>query len=113
MKSLSMFVRLAFVVQLVLGIGFWTGHFAGLVMVHQAIGSLFVLALWIIAILALRGGGSKNSAIVLLLLGLVIVGFGTAQTTMMVGSMHWIIRVVHLALAMAAMPLAERLSRAR
>jgi hypothetical protein len=111
MKALLMFVRLAFVVQLILGISFWTGHFVDLVMIHQAIGLLFVLALWVIAILAIRAGGSKGPAVVLLALGVVIAGFGSTQTTMMVGDMHWIVRVLHLVLAMVAMPLAERLAR--
>jgi hypothetical protein len=111
MKSLLMFVRLAFVVQLVLGIGFWTGHFADFVMIHQALGIAFVLGLWIIAFVALRAGAPKGPAIALLVLGIIIAGFGSSQVKILVGDMHWIVRVVHLVLAMAAMPLAERLGR--
>jgi hypothetical protein len=111
MKVLLMFVRVSFVVQLVLGIGFLTGHFVDLVMIHQAIGTLFVLALWGVAIVALRSGAAKGPAIVAIVLGLVIAGFGSAQTQIMIGDMHWIVRVVHLVLAMVAMPIAERLAR--
>ena len=111
MKSLMMIVRLAFVIQLVLGIGFWTGHFTNLVMIHQAIGSVFVLAIWIIAILALRAGASRGPAMAAIVLGLVIAGFGSAQVGIMPGDMHWVVRVVHLVLAMIAMPIAERLAR--
>jgi hypothetical protein len=111
MKSLLMLARLAFLVQLILGIGFWTGHFINLVNVHMAIGSLFVLALWAIAVLALRAGAAKGLAIGEIILGLVIAWFGMSQVTMLVGDMHWIVRVVHLVLAMVALPIAERLAR--
>jgi hypothetical protein len=110
-KSLLMFVRLAFVVQLVLGICFWVGRLTQYVNVHMIIGSLFVLALWGIAIAGLRTA-AKGPAIALVVLGLIIAGFGMSQTTIMMGDMHWIVRVVHLLLAMIAMPLAERLVRA-
>ena len=43
--------------------------------------------------------------------GVVIAGFGMAQQTLLVGDMHWIIRVLHLVIAISAMPIAERLAR--
>jgi len=35
-----------------------------------------------------------------------------AQTTMMVGPMHWVIRVVHLLVGLAAIGMGERLTAA-
>ena len=111
MKVLLMLVRLTFVVQLVLGIGLWTGHFLDFVGVHMGIGIVFVVALWALAIGALRSGGPKNAAWSVLLLGLVIAGFGSSQAKIMIGDMHWIVRAVHLLLALGVMPLAERLAK--
>ncbi|MEO9034803.1 MAG: hypothetical protein ABI442_04795 [Gemmatimonadaceae bacterium] len=110
-KALLMFVRLAFVVQLVLGIAFWAGSLLDYVGIHQMLGSLFVVALWGIAIMAMRAGRGKGLAIGAIVLGLVIAGFGSAQAKIMVGDMHWVVRVAHLVLAAAAMPIAERLAR--
>jgi hypothetical protein len=35
-----------------------------------------------------------------------------AQQAILIGDLHWIVRVVHLALGLATMPIAERLAAA-
>src|SRR5687767_13874317 len=51
-RSLLMFMRLGALFQLVVGIGLWTGHLYAMVSLHQTVGVLFVLSLWIIAIVS-------------------------------------------------------------
>jgi hypothetical protein len=44
--ALQMGIRAVWLVQLALGLAFWTGNVLGLVDLHQLIGILLVLALW-------------------------------------------------------------------
>src|SRR5262245_14035734 len=100
-----------FLVQLVLGILFCTGHANELTQLHMAIGALFVIALWIQAGLCARAGAPRGPVIGLVVLGAVIPVVGMTQMAILPGASHWVIRVIHLLLALAAMPLAGRLTR--
>jgi hypothetical protein len=106
---LLMFMRVAALVQLVVGIAMWTGHWVSLVDLHRTIGVLFVLCLWIIAIVALVQRRTPGLAAFALLWGLVVAAIGFMQQGMLVGDLHWIVRVAHLVIALASMPIAEKL----
>jgi hypothetical protein len=67
---LLMFMRVAALVQLVVGIGLWTGRWYSIVDVHRTIGVLFVLALWIISVIALVQRRSVGLAVFGILWGL-------------------------------------------
>ena len=110
-RAVLMLLRLAFVVQLVVGIAMWAGYWTTLVGMHMAIGSIFVLLLWILAVIALVRRRAVGLAVLAILWGVVLAGFGMAQRGIMIGDAHWVIRVVHLLIAMIAMPMAERLGR--
>ena len=109
-KALIIFMRAAMAVQIILGIGFWTGRWYGLVNLHMAIGVLFVLSLWVIAA---RGiAQQKGLAAFAFLWGVVVVALGMTQQQILVGDLHWIIRIVHLVIGIASMPIAEKLAAA-
>jgi hypothetical protein len=91
-----------------LGIGFWTGHWANLVNVHMAIGSLFVIALWVIAESPARTA-ARSPRRFGFVWGVIVLALGMTQQGILIGSLHWIVRVLHLAIGIAAMPIAERL----
>ena len=61
-RSLLMLLRLLIAVQLVVGVGLWLGYWAGLVGLHMALGSVFVLTLWGIAGIALAKRGRHETA---------------------------------------------------
>lgn len=107
----QMLVRGLGVILILLGITFWSGHALNLVNLHMAIGVLFVLSLWVLAGLA----GAVHLPIRLLLLGVlwgvVVLWLGMVQRTMLVGSMHWIIRVLHLLVGLAAMGVGDSIGR--
>jgi hypothetical protein len=105
-------VRLAGVVQLVLGILIWIGRGSALVPLHMVAGSLLVLALWTIAALALALRVHRGLAVFVLLWGLALPAFGAQQAAILIGSMHWIIRVIHLLMGAIAIGLAVMLGRA-
>ncbi|HEX3865479.1 MAG TPA: hypothetical protein VHV78_01965 [Gemmatimonadaceae bacterium] len=109
-RSLLMLLRAIIGAQIVLGVGFWTGHWHGLVDLHRGLGVIFVLVLWSIAGIALAGRRSTGLAVFTIVWGLIIAGLGFSQQQILVGDLHWIVRVVHLAVALAAIPMGERLA---
>lgn len=112
-RGLLMFMRAAAAVQVILGLGFWTGNWPGLVNIHMLIGVLFVLSLWTLAGVALSQRRAAGLAVFALLWGVVIAGLGMSQRGILVGDLHWVIRVLHLVISLAAMPIAERLAPQR
>ena len=105
-------VRVAGTLQLVLGALFWTGHAYAFLPVHIISGAVIVLTLWTVAVLAIIAGTRRGLALFGLLWGLALPAFGMQQATMLVGSMHWIVRVLHLLMGLAAMALAGTLGQA-
>jgi hypothetical protein len=109
-RGLLIGMRVAMGLQVAVGIALWTGHLYSLVNLHMAIGSLFVLMLWAIAGLAIARHQSVGLAMFAIVWGLVIAAFGMMQQGILPGDLHWIVRVMHLAIGFAAMPIAERLA---
>ena len=106
----QMLVRVTFVVQLVLGVLFWTGNALDLVPLHQTIGFLLVFGLWTLAALAARAGVRPPLAALAAVWGLVVPVVGLNQTRLLVGSAHWLIEVLHLLVGLGAIGLAENLA---
>jgi uncharacterized integral membrane protein len=105
-----MLMRIGAGVQVVVGLGLWTGRWYSLVGMHRTVGVTYVILLWAIAVLAMVQRRSIKLALFGLLWGLVIAALGFAQQGILMGELHWIVRVVHLIVGLAAMPIAERLA---
>jgi hypothetical protein len=104
-------MRLTITIQIIVGITLWIGvWYASLVGVHQIVGMIFVLALWVLSVAALVQRRAVGLALFGLLWGAVVVAFGLNQQRIMPGDLHWVIRVLHLLVGLAAMPIAERLA---
>jgi hypothetical protein len=108
--AVQMGVRAAGVVQILLGLAFWTGNLLGLVDLHQLLGILLVLALWTLAALAARAGVQPGPVAGAVVLGLVVPVVGLTQRELLPGSAHWVIQVVHLLLGIGLLGLAENLA---
>ena len=109
----SMILRLAALVAIVLGILFWTGNADALRQVHMTAGILVVLALLYLAVSqASKAGAGAVIAAVVVAMALPVVGI--TQEHLIPGPNHWLIQLVHLALALAAVGLGEMIAgRAR
>jgi hypothetical protein len=105
-------VRVSGTIQLLLGILFWTGHAYQYLPVHIVNGLLIVLTLWTAAVLALVARTRRGLAVFGLLWGVALPAFGIEQAALLVGSMHWIVRVTHLAMGLTAMGVAGTLGQA-
>lgn len=102
-------LRIAGILALILGLTIWAGYAQSLLHTHVVLGGLVVLALWLAAGIALARKAATPLAIVGILWGLAVLWLGMKQMTLMPGSMHWLIRVLHLLLGLGAMGLGEAL----
>jgi hypothetical protein len=103
-------VRATWVVQLVLGLAFWTGNATGLVDLHMLVGFLFVLGLWTMAGLAARAGVQPGPVALTAVWGLAVPVLGLNQQGLLPGSAHWLIEVLHLLVGVVAIGLSETLA---
>ena len=108
--AIQMLIRVTGVIQLVLGVAFWTGNALGLVDLHQLLGILLVLGLWTMAALAHRAGVPAGLVAAAAVWGLVVPIVGLTQRDLFAGSAHWVIQVVHLLLGIGLIGLAENLA---
>lgn len=104
--------RVLGLVQIVIGLGIWLGLPMGAIAFHSAVGSLFVLVLWIVALIALFALPKRGVALFALLWGGLVLWFGIAQTTFLPGGAHWTVRLAHLIIGVAAIGLSEALGAA-
>lgn len=95
----SIVLTLAGALALLTGLLLWFGWFLQLSSLHMLLGILAVAALWTIGFAqATMLSGSWTMALFALLVGMVTLLLGLYQATLLVGSLHWIIQVVHLLL---------------
>jgi hypothetical protein len=108
--GIQMAIRALGVVQLVLGVLFWTGNALGLVDLHQLLGILLVLTFWTQAALAHRAGVPGGLVAGAAVLGLLVPIVGLTQRELLPGAAHWVIQVVHLLLGIGLLAMAESLA---
>jgi hypothetical protein len=114
-KSIVLVARLLLsllgIVLVVLGILFWTGHALSLLQVHMMLGGLFVICMWVLAVVGFLGRGTRGLALVVLIWSLIVPALGVAQLSLMPGADHWVIQVVHLLVGGFAVTLGATLAR--
>ncbi|HEY7346934.1 MAG TPA: hypothetical protein VH599_01350 [Ktedonobacterales bacterium] len=110
-----MVLRLCVTLAVILGILFWLNILSPggtILQVHQLLGILVVITLWIIGVMLLtRGGSNIGIAVGALVWGGLVLYVGTQQETLLPGSSHWIIEVVHLLLGLGAGGVGETCAR--
>ncbi len=104
-------IRITGVIQIVLGMAFWTNNLYSLLPVHMLVGVILVVALWVLAGLAARMGASLGLVALAVVWGLIVPILGIMQTQLLPGSAHWVIEVVHLLVGLIAIGLGDRLAR--
>jgi hypothetical protein len=105
-----MLVRAAFIVQIVLGVIFWTGNALGLKNLHMLIGIILVLSLETIVVAAARRGVDTGLWVLGGVWGVLTVLLGYSQENLLTGSAHWVIQVLHLLVGIGAIGLSEALA---
>jgi hypothetical protein len=102
--------RLTGLIQIVLGLLFWTGYLRNLIPLHMLIGLIFVLCSWVLAGLAAFAGVHRGLVALTIVWGFVVPILGVTQVQLLPGSAHWVIQVLHLLVGLAAMRLNEELA---
>lgn len=110
-SALRMLVRLLGVLLIALGILFWSGNALTMTPLHMLAGILLVLSLWTLSVLAARSGEHPGLVGLAVVWGLIVPILGLTQAGLLPGPLHWIIRVLHLLVGLAAISLSEVLAR--
>jgi hypothetical protein len=114
-KSIVLTARLLIslfgITLVVLGILFWTGHALSLLQLHTMIGGLFVICMWVLAVVGFLVPGSRAFALVVLVWSLIVPALGVTQLRLMPGADHWVIQTLHLLVGLIAMGLGHALAR--
>lgn len=103
----SMILRVSWVLALILGITLWTGNLDNLQSVHMLLGILMVVSLFWLAIMNIRLHGNIVLTVLAFVDGLALYIVGITQQNVLVSGAHWIIQIVHVLLALAAIALGE------
>ena len=100
-------VRLTGLLSLLLGLGLWSGIGFNLLGLHQGLGLVVSAALIWLVLLGFVRSVSLALLGLALLCGLALPVLGTLQGRLLPGQNHWLIEVLHLALGIGAIALAE------
>ena len=103
----QMLVRLLGVVLIILGALFWVGTARGLIPLHMALGSVLVLALWVLAGIGARARVGTGLVAFAIIWGIIVLAVGMGQMSWLPGSAHWVVRCLHLVVGLVAMGFAE------
>jgi hypothetical protein len=107
-RVVDMVLRVCFVINLLLGILFWTSNALGLVLVHMLLGIVIVACVWFLGLAqATIKDGSIGLMVGTFVMGLLLAIVGLFQQGWLTGSSHWIIRVLHLLVALATVGVGE------
>lgn len=110
-KLLDYIAKIGGAVALILGLAIWNGVLTGLSPLHIGLGIAIVLSLWVLAVLAWRRGAGLGLVAAAIVWGIATLALGFGQTQLLVGTLHWIVQVAHLALGLGAIAFGTVLSR--
>lgn len=103
---LQMVIRVLWIVQIVLGILFWTGHLLNLVSLHESLGTLIALFLLILSIVGLARGRAGALGVLGIIEAILLPVVGLGQLSVPAGG-QLVAEIVHLLVGIAAIILAE------
>ena len=108
--ALQWLIRVCAIVQVMLGVLFWTGNAYTLLQVHMLTGIVLVLGLWVQAAFAARAGLGWRLPSLAFVWGVIVIGLGMTQDSLLTGDLHWLIKVLHLLVGLGAVGQAETLA---
>lgn len=105
-------VRITGLVQIVLGLLFWTGNLLSLIPFHMISGTILVLGLWFLGFQSIQTGANPGLGFASILWGILTVALGMTQPGLLPGPFHWVIEVLHLVVGLGAIGMADRNAQA-
>lgn len=110
MRLARVLIRAVFLVQLALGLSFWTGNLLVAIPFHIFNGVVLAIVVEAQALLAASMRPARRLALLTIVLGLFMVAFGLTHAEILPGDLHWVIEIAHLVVGIAAIGVAERLA---
>ncbi len=104
-RILNLLIRITGGATALLGLLFWVAHLPAVIPVHIVLGVTLTLALFALAIVAARGGAPVPLVTIAIVWALGVPALGMSQVRLLPGSLHWIIRVVHVLVGFVAIRL--------
>jgi hypothetical protein len=104
-----MVIRIAGLIQLILGVIVWTGN-DSLIMIHMLIGTIFTIALFILTYQAYRAGVVRWLVALAAVWALVLPIWGAAQEKIFPESYFWVSQILHVLCGVGAIGLAEMMT---
>lgn len=108
-RIIQIIIGIAGLGALSLGLLIWLAQI-NLISIHMLFGLVVALALLVASILALTTRGMRPWGIVGIIYALFVPVFGLTQSGMLVGNLHWLIRIAHMLVGIGAMALAGLMS---
>ena len=108
--ALQMTIRITGLIELILGIIFWTGNAQALIRGHILLGGLLTLALFALVYLAYRAGVVRWLVAISAIWAIGLPIWGLIQSHIFPEAYLWLAQVLHLLCALGAMGLAEVLA---
>jgi len=105
MRILLALLRLLGTMQIALGLAFWLGYAITWIPIHMAVGVAFVLVLWTIGFAGAYQTRNLSLAVGAFGWGILTAAIGAPQQRVLIGDLHWIVRVVHLIVSVVGLPL--------
>ncbi len=106
---LQMIIRVLWVANLVLGIAFLTGNLAGLTMLHETLGLVIAICLLILSVMAMIQARAVGLGVAGIIVAILLPVVGMGQVDVLPGNDHFLVEIVHVLVAVAAIALAETL----
>jgi hypothetical protein len=104
-------LRFTGLIQIVLGLLFWTGNALSLIPLHMLVGFILVLSLWTLAVLAALSGVQRGFVALAIVWGFIVPILGLTQSRLLPGPAHLVIEVLHLLVGLGAIGQGEGLAR--
>jgi hypothetical protein len=98
-------------VLFVSGVMFWMDTALALIPLHMLLGTALVVLLWILVALALYCRANLGLTLLVLAWSFVVLLLGVTQARLLPGSMHWMVRTLHLLVGFAAVGLGHVLAK--
>ncbi len=109
-KTLQMAIRIIGMIQLVLGIIFWTGNADKFVIVHILLGLILTIALFMLTFRAYRAGVLRWLVILAAVWAVGLPAWGLLQEKIFPESLTWLAQVLHLVCGLGAVGIGEMLA---
>ena len=103
-RIIQVIAGIAGLLALVLGLLIWFAQ-ANVLGIHMILGLIVTVGLLIFAIMALLTSGMRVLGAISLIYALIVPVFGMTQSSLLVGDLHWVIRIAHLLVGLGAMGL--------